>query len=90
MEEGCYHVPWKLSWEAKEVAQLTKSLSSTKEPWVQSPHTWDAVVHTCSLSTWDLEAGGSGVQGLSRPHNGLEANVSYVKPCLKTKHYFCS
>lgn len=38
----------------------------------------------CNLSTPDIEAGGSNIQGHSWFHGEFEASLSY-KPCLKKK-----
>jgi hypothetical protein len=49
------------------------------KPWGPTPAPYKAgmVLHVCLLSTWAVEAGGSGTQSL------LEASLSYVRLCLK-------
>ena len=44
-------------------------------------------VHAFNLSTWEMEAGRSEIQGKPLLHSKLEANLGYVRPCLKTKHH---
>lgn len=57
-EEGGHHG------EDKDVAQEVGLVC--EKPQVQSPvpHKPDMAAHTCNLSTWGLQAGGSGVWGL--------------------------
>lgn len=43
------------------------------------------VVHPSDPSTGEVEAGRSGVQGQSQLRSEFEANVDYVRPCLKNK-----
>ena len=42
------------------------------------------MVHICHPSTWEMEAGGSGVQGHPWLHSEFEASLGYMRPCLKT------
>lgn len=76
--------------KAEDVAQ--EVWLTCKKPQVQSPgpHKPEMAVHTCNLSTRDLQAAGSDVQGLLGYTMNLRLNMSCMKLCLKTKHYFCS
>lgn len=38
-----------------------------------------------TLQPQEVKAGESGVQGHSRLHSEFEANLEYVRPCLKRK-----
>lgn len=39
----------------------------------------DIVTHTCSPSSWEEEAGGSGAQGYSQVHSKFRANLVILK-----------
>lgn len=41
------------------------------------------VVHSCNSNTWDMEAERSRIQGYSCPHSQFEANLGYMRPCIK-------
>jgi hypothetical protein len=41
------------------------------------------VVPACDSSTWEVEAGGSGVQSYPHLHRASEARLGYVRLCLK-------
>lgn len=43
------------------------------------------MVFTFNLSTWKVEAGGSGFQGQFWLRDELEASLSYPRPCVKNK-----
>lgn len=43
------------------------------------------VGHTCHLSTLEVGAEGSGVQGHPWLHRKVKANLAYMKPCLTKK-----
>jgi hypothetical protein len=58
------------------VAQLIKCLPCTQEAGV--------VAQCCNLSTYNVEARGSQVQGPPQPHSEVKGSLSYVNPCLKT------
>lgn len=40
-------------------------------------------IHTCNPSTWEVEAGRSGVEDQLQPHGKFEASLSYLRPCPK-------
>lgn len=42
------------------------------------------VTHACHPSNWEVEAGGSGVEGHPQLHNEFETSQGNVRPCLKT------
>lgn len=42
------------------------------------------VTHACHPNTWEVEAGGSGVEGHSQLSNEFEASLGSMRPCLKT------
>lgn len=44
-----------------------------------------AVLNTCNPSTQEVQAGGSGVQSQSWLHSEVEASLSYMTHCLKSK-----
>jgi hypothetical protein len=39
------------------------------------------VVHTCNISTWDVETRGSGVQGQPQVYNKFEDYLAYMRLC---------
>lgn len=41
-----------------------------------------AWTHDCTLSIWDAETGGSGVQNHPQLVSGFEARLGYKRPCL--------
>lgn len=41
------------------------------------------VEYACSPSTWEVEVGGSGIQGLPRLHSKYRESLDYMWPCLK-------
>lgn len=45
----------------------------------------DLVVHACNLSTREVQAGGSEVQGQPWLGSKFLVSLSYVRPCLKEK-----
>jgi hypothetical protein len=40
--------------------------------------------NACYSSTWDVKAGGSEVHGHSCLHRGIEASLSFMRPCVNT------
>lgn len=41
------------------------------------------LVHICNQNTWEVEAGGSEVQGHPWLHSEFEASLGYVRLCFK-------
>ena len=41
------------------------------------------VVQASNSKNWEVEAGGSGVQGQSWLNSKLEVSLGYMKPCFK-------
>lgn len=42
-------------------------------------------VHACALCTWEVEAGGLGVQGYPWLCSNFAASLGYIRPCLKQR-----
>lgn len=42
------------------------------------------VTYACHLGTWEVEAGGPGVEGHPQLHNEFEASLGSMTPCLET------
>lgn len=55
------------------------------KPWVQSPipHKSDVVVPTSNPSIWEIEAGGSDVQGHPQLQNDFMASLHYMRHHLQ-------
>lgn len=43
-------------------------------------HKAGMAAHICNLSSWEVEAGGSEVQGHFQLHREFKSNLVYVKP----------
>ena len=79
----------KVSWVGgRDVAQLVKCLGimlKTKTKIHPVPQKQGMVVHASNLSTWEVEAEGSEVQGHPQLHSEIEVGQEYMRPSLKRK-----
>lgn len=80
------HLPWNLE-EQLEGNSYDCGCSSAAEHMPRAiilkgkDDSWGVVVHPCHPSTWEVMAGGSGVQ--VHPYRELGASLGYMKVCLK-------
>lgn len=74
-----------VDWECGSIDWLDAHITCTR-PWGSIPsttQTWHAWMHAYNLSTWDMEAGGSGIQGHSCLHSKLKASLGCVRCYFK-------
>lgn len=89
----CVYINWNITVLLEQdgaedtVTQLVESLPSTHEAlsFISALHKLDVVLHTCNLSSQEVEAAGSGVQGHPWLHKEFENNLGYMRLCLKKK-----
>lgn len=78
---------------ARDTAQLSNYFSGINEALslILALHKPGTMTQTCNPNTWNMEAGGLGVQSHSQLHILLQSACATLRPCVKTMKYMaCS